>query len=171
MKANLKEGILCIEADGVIVILDTGSPVSLGTGDIINLGGIPHQTQDSSLGYDWQSLKDTLPFSVSALIGTDQMSGKSISINLKEERAAWTQSLNNGLPMEMVAGVPVVSATLNGKKGRFFFDTGASICYVTDEKDLLGCNLAGNFNDFHPMLGKFSTQLFSSSLNINEYSA
>ena len=168
MKAILKEGILCIESDSDTIILDTGSPVSLGTGDTIDLGGVPIETQTSILGYSWESVKDSLPFSVSALVGTDQIGANSISINLEEQSAIWGEALNNGFAMEMMAGVPVISATLNGKPGRFFFDTGASICYVIDDQFIEGCNSVGEFEDFHPMLGKFATRLFSAPLNMNE---
>lgn len=168
LKAILKEGILCIDSDGDTIILDTGSPVSLGNGSTLDLDGVSIKTQLSILGHDWQAIEESVPFSVKALVGTDQIGSKSLCINLEKQSAIWAEPLNSGLPLETMAGVPVISAILNGKYGRFFFDTGASICYVTDEQSVEGCDRAGEFEDFHPMLGKFSTRLFTAPLNMDD---
>ena len=168
MKAILKEGILCIESADGTIILDTGSPVSLGTGSTIDLDGVLIKTQTSMLGHSWNSIKESVPFNAGALVGTDQVGSNSICINLEKQTAIWAESLTSGLPMEMMAGVPVITAILNGTPGRYFFDTGASICYVVDERAVEGCDLVGEFEDFHPMLGSFSTRLFSATLNMSD---
>lgn len=93
MKAILKEGILCIDSDGDTIILDTGSPVSLGNGSTLDLDGVSIKTQLSILGHDWQAIEESVPFSVKALVGTDQIGSKSLCINLEKQSAIWAEPL------------------------------------------------------------------------------
>jgi len=168
LKAILKQGVLCVQCNSDTIILDTGSPVSLGTGSVLDLDGISIQTHRSILGHTWQSVEETIPFSATALVGTDQIGDRSICIDIQKQYATWGELLNSGSPLEMISGVPVIPAMLNGKSGHFFFDTGASICYVANESFLDGCEFVDHYEDFHPILGKFTTKLFSASLNMNE---
>ena len=168
MKAMLKYGVLCLQSNGDTIILDTGSPVSLGAGSVLDLDGISIQTHTSILGHTWQSVKETIPFSATALVGTDQVGDRSICVDIQKQSVTRGEPLNSGSPLEMISGVPVIPAMLNGKSGRFFFDTGASICYVANENFLDGCRFIDHYEDFHPILGKFTTKLFSASLNMNE---
>lgn len=164
MKAFLKEGIVCVQVDGNTIIFDTGSPVTLGDGSIIDLDEISIKTHTSIMGYSWQSIKQQLPFNAVALVGTDQINNSAICINLIQKSFNWMKPLLSGTSFEMIAGVPVISVVLNEKVGRFFLDTGASICYVTNKNFVDECNSAGEFEDFHPILGAFSTRLYSSDL-------
>ena len=49
MRVSLHNGVVCAELDSGPVILDTGSPVSLGDGSTYMLDGVACQTQPSLL--------------------------------------------------------------------------------------------------------------------------
>ena len=167
MKIKLRSGVLCIEHVTGPVIFDTGSPVSLGSGEILDLDGVKIETKRSLMIHSWDAIQDSLPFSANALIGTDQLNQMCISIDIHNQIANWVPSLAQGSKMEMLAGVPVIEATINGRTGHFFFDTGASICYVTDEEFFTDINPTGRFDDFHPMLGEFSTDTYTCDLSMS----
>lgn len=170
MKASLQKGILCVHLSEGVAVLDTGSPVSLGDGNTFNLDGIFVKTNKTMLSYSWDLIKNSIPFDAAALFGTDQLTGGSLCIDIHGESVTFDDPLQSGESMEMIAGVPVISVRINDINGRFFFDTGASICYVTDEKIVNTTKQIGNFDDFHPILGKFTTNLFSSKLNFGDKS-
>ena len=164
MKVSLHNGVVCAELDSGPVILDTGSPVSLGDGSTYRLDGIACQTQPSLLLYSWDSVRESIPFEASALIGTDQLEQSAFRLDVRESSFEWISALKNGKPIKRMTGVPLVDIHLMETGHRFFLDTGASITYVTDESLLDGLACIGEVDDFHPLIGKFTSPLYEATV-------
>ena len=96
MKASLHNGVVCIELDSGPVILDTGSPVSLGDGSTYRFDGIACQTKPSLLLYSWDSVRESIPFNASALIGTDQLEQSAFRLDVSGSSFEWIPSLKKG---------------------------------------------------------------------------
>lgn len=164
MKASLHNGVVCIELDGGPVILDTGSPVSLGDGSTYRFDGIACQTQPSLLLYSWDSVRESIPFNASALIGTDQLEQSAFKLDVRGSSFEWIPSLKKGKPLRRMTGIPLVDIRLMETEHSFFLDTGASITYVTDESMLSSCTCVGDVDDFHPLIGKFTSRLYEAMI-------
>lgn len=160
MNLFLRHGVVCVEQDGSTIILDTGSPVSLGDGSTYSIEGIDCKTQESLLLYSWEKVKESIPFEVAALIGTDQLAQSPFNLNFGDALFEWIPPLINGSAFTRIMGVPVVDVSCNGKVEKFFLDTGASITYVVDESLLLGLEKFDDVEDFHPFTGKFTTPVY-----------
>jgi hypothetical protein len=165
MRASLYSGVVCVELDGRLLILDTGSPVSLGDGSTHVLDGIACQTHPSLLLYSWDSVRESIPFDVSALIGTDQLEQSAFKLDINNSRFEWTPPFNEGKPMRQMTGVPVVEVQLMESTHSFFLDTGASITYVTSERLLEGFDRVGEMEDFHPLIGKFTAPIYDGTVD------
>ena len=96
MKVSLHNGVVCAELDSGPVILDTGSPVSLGDGSTHKLDGIACQTQPSLLLYSWDSVRESIPFNATALIGTDQLEQSAFELDVRASTFEWIPSLKKG---------------------------------------------------------------------------
>ena len=165
MRASLYSGVVCVDLDGRLLILDTGSPVSLGDGSTHVLDGIACQTHPSLLLYSWDSVRESIPFDVSALIGTDQLEQSAFKLDINNSRFEWTPPFNEGKPMKQMTGVPVVGVQLMESEHSFFLDTGASITYVTSERLLEGFDRVGEMEDFHPLIGKFTAPIYDGTVD------
>jgi len=164
MRVSLHNGVLCAELDSGPVILDTGSPVSLGDGSTYMLDGVACQTQLSLLLYSWDSVRESIPFNATALIGTDQLEQSAFELDVRASTFDWIPSLKKGKPLKRMTGIPLVDVHLMGVEHSFFLDTGASITYVTDESRLSSCTRVGDVDDFHPLIGKFTSPLYEAMI-------
>lgn len=164
MKVLLHKGVVCAELDSGPVILDTGSPVSLGDGSTYKLDEVACQTQPSLLLYSWDSVREGIPFNASALIGTDQLEQSAFKLDVRGSTFEWIPSLKKGKPIKRMTGIPLVDVHLMGAEHSFFLDTGASITYVTDESILSSCTRVGDVDDFHPLIGKFTSPLYEAMI-------
>jgi hypothetical protein len=63
------------------------------------------------------------------------------------------------LPMTDLAGVPIIDATVERTPVRLFFDTGAFVTYVRDER-IARHRGQGMVDDFYPTLGRFAAPTY-----------
>ena len=164
MNVFLRHGVACVELEGFTIILDTGSPVSLGDGSTYSIEGIACKTQESLLLYSWEKVKESIPFEVAALIGTDQLGQLPFNLNIGDASFEWIPPLTDGSALTRIMGVPVVDVSCNGKEEKFFLDTGASFTYVVDQSLLLGLEKFADIEDFHPFIGKFTTPVYEADV-------
>lgn len=62
--------------------------------------------------------------------------------------------------LDELMGIPILSATVNGKEYRMFFDTGAQISYFQDDA-LRTFPPAGQMTDYYPGFGQFQTDTYN----------
>lgn len=153
-------------------VLDTGSPNSFGELDAIKICGNIHSVSKSYMGLDAKKLSDSLQFEVAGLIGGDILSdydthwdcmGGIIRFSHEEIIPA-----GDYIDLDFFMGIPTVSVKLLNETQTWFFDTGANICYVTEQPDDW-VDPVGEYEDFYPGYGKFQTEIFQAEICIKNF--
>ena len=109
-------------------------------------------------------MRESVPFNATALIGTDQLEQSAFEVDFRASTFEWIPSLKKGKPLKRMTGIPLVDVHLMGVEHSFFLDTGASITYVTDESILSNCTRVGDVDDFHPLIGNFTSPLYEAMI-------
>jgi hypothetical protein len=165
------DGRLIAEISGFQVLLDTSSPVSIGAQPSIEFGGNNWPLSSDHLGLSAEELGANINCHIDALIGTDILSKIVFTVDLANEQALWINRLPQGGEDERVSvwqfmGAPVVSASLNGTDCSLFLDTGARVSYLRTSLHDKRFSTDRIEEDFHPMIGTFSTKISRMELSI-----
>jgi len=146
-------------------LLDTGSPISVGNGQI-NLNGTAHQLTPDFMGVDIDSLRELAGISFDALLGMDVMGSGDLFINQNDKQITFgtgrTDNLNSSgttLPFETAMGIPMVTLNIGGKDQKLFFDTGAKVTYLPADA-FNGYHPIRTVDDFYPGIGPFCSPVY-----------
>lgn len=166
---KLINGHVIAKHDGALYLIDTGSPSSVAAETSFTFVGKNHIVQTDFLGVTVDSISSHIGANIDALIGADLLNDFSMIIDPRtnEIKLFHGQLKFSGMeiPVELFMGIPIIDATINGRKIRIFFDTGAKLSYLNPE---LTGNLSsiGHAEDFYPGLGQFQTEIYSVSLKL-----
>lgn len=142
--------------DGRKMLLDTGSPVSVGSG-VITFAGTRTALKPNFAGVTLDELIRLVGVPFDGLLGMDVLAPHRVSFDGKRGILQLVTRLRHGLPevpIASVMGVPTVPITVDGVARRAFIDLGAKVSYVTG-----GVAAAGEeIEDFYPGIGRFSTK-------------
>ena len=87
IEVTVREGILCADFNEGCLIIDTGSPVSLGPDIAVRILDSVVQL-NSSLGiYTWAEIQKSLPFDAVGLIGVDAFSDSVLGFDVASKRS------------------------------------------------------------------------------------
>ncbi len=168
IEVNVCQGILCADFNEGRLIIDTGSPVSLGPDVVVRVLGSAVQLNSSLGSYAWFDIQGSLPFDAVGLIGVDAFADAVLGFDIANNTIARLESLNHGNPSAFVMGSPVIDCQIGEDKLRCVLDTGAGLSYLKQhEVAELGQSL-GKQTDFHPMLGQFEVETVACSLILGE---
>ena len=167
---------------GARLILDTGSPVSFALGGSIALGGREHRVPVDCRAGNPNSLSELLGEPVDGLLGCDLLASRILDLNCPAGRAHVISDDANPempcwlanaipLPVSRTMGVPIAQISVNGRQVSAAVDTGASVCFASPHL-LEGTHPIGRHDDFHPGIGRFTTDLHLASIHLGneEYS-
>jgi len=158
IEVNVCEGILCADFNEGRLIIDTGSPVSLGPDITVRVLGSAIQLNSSFGAYAWLDVQKSLPFDAVGLIGVDAFSDATLGFDVANGTVVRLESSIEGAQSSFVMGSPVISCQIGEDKLRCVLDTGAGLSYLKHHEVAgLGQPL-GNQHDFHPMLGSFEVE-------------
>lgn len=159
---------LCLlDEDYRKVIVDTGSPISFSDVNCIRfLNDQYHRSNHPLLSM----IQKYLSSQISGLIGMDILNQYDLSFIYDRSLGRWIvkpwqdkTSEGDRFDVEYYSGVPVVEAYVDGKRGKFFLDTGATISFL--RKGWINHQpYIGEAEDFFPTLGIFSTDLYRCQL-------
>jgi hypothetical protein len=157
---DFAEGLLFGHVAGRRCLLDTGSPVSIGPGESLEIGGKRYPLTEGLMGVGIEAMREHIDHPFEALLGADILCTETLDIDLPhgichiaERRAGAT---GHHLTLRSMMGVPVVDVQVGGQTVSVFLDTGATHCYLPPEH--LGEERAGErLEDFLPHLGRFET--------------
>ncbi len=149
------------------VIVDTGSPISFSDVNSIRFINDRYNRANHPL---LAMIQKYLSSQISGLIGMDILNQYDLSFQYDRRMGRWTvkpwqvnTSEGDRFDVEHYGGVPVVEAFVDGKRGKFFLDTGATISFI--RKGWISHQpYIGEAEDFFPTLGIFSTDLYRCQL-------
>jgi hypothetical protein len=154
--------------DGKRVLLDTGSPFSVGNGDRFEIAGQPFRFQ-GQMGVTTVKLSQWMNTNVDALLGSDVLSKFVVTIDWWRGAVTFSPKGNDlageDLPVEQLMGTPVLRFMAANGLSKALFDTGAKLCFMP--RSAVGDQVAVNHvKDFHVMTGPFETEVYEVHLEI-----
>ena len=155
-------GHLMLWHDSQVLLLDTGSPVSIGRGPSWRFLGRDFPLESSYNGMTTEELSETLSTQIDVLLGADVLAQFRVTIDTETGLVAfgddeWLAGARV-LPLHTVGGLPVVDVTLAGRSRRLLLHTGATVsCLASRDTDPYPC--VGTARDLYPGLGEFATDV------------
>ncbi|MEC8694747.1 MAG: hypothetical protein VXX88_06235 [Pseudomonadota bacterium] len=170
IEVGLRGGILCADFNEGCLIIDTGSPVSLGPDiPVCVLGSVIHL--NSSFGsYAWTEIQEGLPFDAVGLIGVDAFSDAVLGFDVANNTLARLDISIDGDETAFVMGSPVVHCQIGEERLRCILDTGAGLSYLRSDETAVFGKALGKQHDSHPMLGKFEVETVACTLVVADQS-
>ena len=181
-EVSAERGIPIVVVAGARLILDTGSPVSFALGGSIALGGREHGVPVDCWAGNPNRLGELLGEPVDGLLGCDLLASRILDLNCPAGRAhvisddaspempCWLANAIS-LPISRTMGMPIAQISINGHQVSAAVGTGASVCFAAPHL-LEGAHPIGRHDDFHPGIGRFTTDLHLASIHLGneEYS-
>ena len=150
------------------VLLDTGSPFSVGDGRRFEIAGQSFKFQ-GQMGVTIDKLSKWMNTRIDAMLGSDALSEFVIAIDWWRSTVTFSPQgaamSGNDLPVEKLMGTPVLKFRSPNGQTRALFDTGAKFCYAprAHVADLKPVN---HVNDFHVLTGPFETDVYEVDVEI-----
>lgn len=160
---NMVDGhIIVTSDDGKICLIDTGSPVSVGSGEDVLFAGRRHPLQTDCLGQSIDKLTEHVRTRIDVLIGVDILNQYDNSIDHERQVLEFSDEEDDvegeAIPVELLSGIPVLEADVGGRRIKVFFDTGAPVSYARKEI-VQAFPRVGTADDSHITCGAFQTDL------------
>jgi len=170
IEVNVCEGILCADFNEGRLIIDTGSPVSLGPDIAVRVLGSVVQLNSSFGSYAWADVRASLPFDAVGLIGVDAFSDAALGFDIANDTIVRLESPIQGESAEFVMGSPVIHCQIGEDKLRCVLDTGAGLSYLKRREVASLGQALGKQHDFHPILGSFEVETVACAIVVGEQS-
>jgi Ca-activated chloride channel family protein len=158
--------------DGKRVLLDTGSPFSVGDGDRFQVAGQPFRFQ-GQMGVTTDKLSLWMNTRIDALLGSDVLSKFVVAIDWWRGTVTFSPRgsdlTGEDLPVEQLMGTPVLRFKTATGMSKALFDTGAKLCFMP-RGAVAGQVAVNHVKDFHVMTGPFETDVYEVELEIAGHS-
>ena len=164
------KGHAIVEVNSRHLLIDTGSPLSIARPGI-TLAGQPIPANEPRGCLSLGCLGTYIGLEIDAIVGMDLLSGLDMRIDTFENRLELTRGRfvtgEASADVRALRGLPVVPAhfKLQGPNP-LVLDTGAPVSYLRPEL-LDGLTSQGEYTDFHPSYGEFTTPVYRRSFTIN----
>jgi hypothetical protein len=165
----LENGVLSSNMDVGRLVIDTGSPRSLGSNEVISIFGRAVRLNPSLMGYPWANIRRSFDFEVVGLLGVDAFSGLTVCLDISAGFLKVSSEAIDGESVEFAMGSPTVHCSIADLIQNCIIDTGAKLCYVTDRNLAESGDFSGIAQDFHPLLGTFEVETFDLGLSLFGY--
>jgi hypothetical protein len=151
-------GHLFARIDGDDWLVDTGSPLSLGSCERLHVGGIGFPISPSGPGWPGPDLSALVGHPCAGVIGAQILNAFYVVFDEVAGVLRFCDSMpaldGEWVAISLVTGVPVVQATVGGIARRMFIGTGARLSYF-QHHSLADHPSAGTQRDFLPGAGVF----------------
>lgn len=157
------DGHIILDEGGRRVLLDTGSPRSVGMLRGWSFQGVPVTLEPEVQGVTAESLSRYVGTQVDVLLGMDFLGARTFEVDVGHRRfriIPTTETLPTGhtIPIKIIGGVPTVTVEIGPHPIRAVLDTGAKLSYLTN--DMIGnYTTVGRVRDFHPTTGPFQSDM------------
>jgi hypothetical protein len=155
-------GSLVAHYDNLDLLLDTGSPVSLGRHPTCYLLGREIPLLQRYKGMTVEERSAQLGTNIDLVLGADVLAHHAVSFDLQRGEVDFDDDppgLNSRVaPLEALGGLPVIEVGLSGRTLRALFHTGAAVSCLRDA-DTRTYRCIGVARDSYPGFGEFATEL------------
>ena len=159
---DLVAGHIILDHAGTRVLLDTGSPHSVGPDGQLDLHGTPIPLKRDYMGVTASDLEKFVGTRVDVLLGSDALINFTIVIDVPDlTMTLWPNTITPGkseVAIWSLMGIPVVEVAIGESRIPMFFDTGARLSYL-DRNISRRYPVVGREVDFHPCFGEFETEI------------
>jgi hypothetical protein len=166
-----RDGHLFVELDGGLWLFDTGSPASFGDLDEITFDDERFQLGNDYMGLSASTLSQYIGVECLGLIGADILSHFDHLFDIPNGELTITtghlKHAGTALPLSEFMGIPILTAQIEGRDYRMFFDTGAQVSYFQDDS-IESFPSAGSITDFYPGFGQFQTDTYQVPISLSD---
>ncbi len=163
---NLHDNHLIVDITGRQVLLDTGTPISIGR-EPMTLLGSTHNLQASLMGLSVNTIAKYIGRPIDCIMGTDILQNLYFTIDYAQRFVTFFAQTppNQGrpFPLDTVLGVPIIPVKVGNHQVKMFLDTGAKISYL-NKSFIAGKPRCGTINDFYPGVGQFQSLIYQTTM-------
>jgi hypothetical protein len=164
------DGHVIVQMNNFNYIVDTGSPLSFGRGNLVSINGrnFPINTTAPG-GITANSISELSGLEVDGLIGMDILIHFDVQFTRNQITFSDTPIFHADtavkLPIiETMMGIPIINLNIEQEDRRIFFDSGAKLSYLSE--DLLVGTPIGEMEDFYPSIGTYKTNVYKIDVEI-----
>jgi len=154
--------------DGKRILLDTGSPFSIGSGERFEIAGQSFKFQ-GQMGITTDKLSQWMNTHIDVLLGSDVLSKFVVAVDWWRGTLVFSPHGSDlpgeDLPVERLMGTPVLKLQTANGETKALFDTGAKLCYMP-MRAAAGMVPSNHVQDFHVMTGPFDTDVYEVQVEI-----
>lgn len=160
---GMSGGHLLICDNGQTLLLNTGCPVSMGTRQFFVLLGRQIPVLQRYQGMTVAQWSEIIGINIDGVLGSDVLGRHSVAIDPSAGQVVFDGDSLPGargrvVPLDTVAGMPVVNVGFGGGRLRMLLHTGATLSCLRDV-DTKSLTCVGVVRDCYPGLGEFTTEL------------
>ncbi len=154
---KFKDGIVVFDIEGRNIIMDTGSPATIGTD--VRLCGRTARASSLLLSLVGEKF---LPDWAGGLVGLDFINTFFTTVDAQRMTVTFDDDgpQSAGTAVELLPafaqGAPFVPVHVGGQRVRGYVDTGSTLSYIGGEALVNGPRV-GEWDDYHPVVGDFHT--------------
>lgn len=164
------KGVPFIRENDDVILIDTGATNTISSQNEYEFLGESYNVLTNYMGIDMQQLRNMLGKDITSVLGADILSKYVIMFDYQKNSVEFHDTPINidekNIPMELFMNVPVIELFIDNERLRMFIDTGANLSYLTEEY-LTGYESIGEFDDFLPGFGNFSTSVYEIITKMN----
>ena len=167
---DLYDGHLIFTNDGQKVLVDTGSPVTIGRSNHFVFMDQEHNCTTALMGKDINAISEMMDYDIDVLMGMDVIGKYKMLADYKSKKVTFS---SEDIPFEPICTAPItqemgvvcVYLRVKGNDVKFALDTGARISYIA-EAYTLGETQIEEREDFNPAIGQFTTPIYAMEASI-----
>ena len=169
-KLEVYQGHLIMNCNGNEVLIDTGSPETIGKGQTMEFMGRSIRCRESMMGFSFNSVVELPGRDIDALMGMDVMGNLCILVDCAAGEVTFSDEpmkLDNAVTLPLqVSGLGVITQVeVAGKPANLIVDTGAQLSYI-NEPYVAGVEPTGMREDFHPFMGRYEVPTYGMTINL-----
>ena len=173
---DLFDGHLIFEHNGLKVLVDTGSPVTISKCRDFAFMGNQYPCLTNFLGKDISQLSSMMGYNIDVLMGLDLITEFFMMTDYQKKEITFsTEEISFqpqcSVPIAFENGMICVQLNVEGQSVNLVLDTGARISYI-DEAFTDGRPIIETREDFSPLMGiaRFSTPIYSMQVSVENMS-
>jgi hypothetical protein len=152
-----------IHSEGNIILIDTGTPVTINREKTFDFAGKRYDTHTGYMGLNIPGFIELLETEITTLLGMDILRDFNVLFDYKNHEVTFSRDeidfTGQTAPINVVMGIPVIAVEVAGKPITCFLDSGAKLSYltstITNSLPTIGVE-----EDFYPGIGKFETDCY-----------